>query len=175
MNQEQWIEIIAWGVGVLGIPGLLKILAPKTFDAIVAKFRYNADEQAKEREFNRDQADAKAAAEAQEEVALWSAMVRLQTQTISQNEKLLDFIIQHLSGQLAGLADDFRRFQEEMRLIQREMTEIKADNRLSSTEVIRVLDSFEKLEKRLMYIVTCIPEVRGYDLVDEKDEKLTGT
>jgi signal transduction histidine kinase len=52
-----------------------------------------AGEMAKQREHDRQQAEARAAAEQSEEVALWSQMVQLQTRVLDQNSLLLDFLI----------------------------------------------------------------------------------
>ena len=96
----------------------------------------------------------------QDEVALWSSMVHLQTQSIEQNKKLLDVIINSVDGQLKEIAQTIRDelVQIEGRWIEaiREITEarVKIENLTVqvtslSDDITRLAEGYQEIECKI--------------------------
>lgn len=63
----------------------------------IGLFNFIKQQVSESSEFEREQAEARAAAEQSEQVALWSQMTNLQTKALEQNELLLEFVINQIS------------------------------------------------------------------------------
>lgn len=85
----------------LGLPGWFVIIAALVFilkqvgllDFVLVHFKSQRQLEHEQVDFERQQTEARNAAEQSEQVALWSQTTQLVTVTIKQNEKLFDYII----------------------------------------------------------------------------------
>ncbi len=97
----------------------------------------------------------------QDDVVLWEAMVRLQTEALRQNEKLLDFIIHQLDARISDLA---ALIKDELGAVRQELTDISqrwlaamqqtsqssAYMQLLRTEIVRLVDKMEEIERQIL-------------------------
>ena len=97
----------------------------------------------------------------QDEVALWESMVRMQTESLRQNEKLLDFIIHQLDDRISELAS---LIKEELGAVRQELTDISqrwlaamqhasqssAHTQLLKVEIVRLVDKMEEVERQIL-------------------------
>ena len=97
----------------------------------------------------------------QDDVVLWEAMVRLQTEALRQNEKLLDFIIHQLDARISDLA---ALIKDELGTIRQELTDISqrwlaamqqtsqssAHTQLLKVEIVRLVDKMEEVERQIL-------------------------
>jgi len=88
-------------LSIPGLPGWFIIIAALIFvfkqigllDYILGHLKSQGQLEREQIEFDRQQTEAKNAAEQSEQIALWSQMTQLQTMTLHQNELLLEYII----------------------------------------------------------------------------------
>ena len=97
----------------------------------------------------------------QDEVALWESMVRMQTESLRQNEKLLDFIIHQLDARISELAS---LIKEELGAVRQELADISqrwlaamqhasqssAHTQLLKVEIVRLVDKMEEVERQIL-------------------------
>lgn len=99
-------------------------------------------------------------AERQDDIAVFQTMIRLQTETLRQNEKLLDFIINRLDTRLIELAANLK---SELGAIRHELEDISQrwlqstresqqaanQHHLLKIEISRLVDRMEGMEKEM--------------------------
>lgn len=144
----QYGPLVAYGVLFLaGLAGLLKVLAPKAFDALLERLRFRAD------------------AERQDDIALWQSMVRLQTQTLNQNQQLVDFIISLVEGDLRDIAVAIRQGLGELQArwldVIGDLTAIRSEQQAIRTELSRLADRQARYEERLASMMAFVEASRG--------------
>jgi hypothetical protein len=164
---EQYGPLVGYGLVVLfSLLGIVKLLAPRAFDALVERWRWRGEEWAKSAEHRRTLEEEGWAAERQEEVALWGQMVRLQTQVIAQNEMLLDFVTKKLDGNLESFAGEVR---EELRDIEKRwlaasdvLNQNRGEMQIMRMELTRLADQYKQFEERVASLVAFgLGEERG--------------
>jgi hypothetical protein len=112
---------------------------------------------------------AKLDAELQDDVALWSSMVHLQTQSIEQNKKLLDVIIKSLDGELKRIAQLVKEELSEIERrwlavtkeltdtrneISREIAQTRNEMRIMKVELVRMSDGYQRLEQSIAVLMS---------------------
>jgi len=151
LNPETAITYLI--VSLAGLVGLLKMIAPRAFDSLLTFFKQNQDEIARKAEFDRQQHEAKLAAEQSEDVAVFSAMIALQTRTMEANQKLLDFIINDIRGELHNIAEtircELRALNENWTRMTREIEQLKGENQLIKIELAHLVDDQNRVQQRL--------------------------
>lgn len=103
-------------------------------------------------ESSREREEIEAMGERQDEVALWSAMVNLQRQTIKQNEQLLDFVAKTVTGELKEIAksikDEVGDIEKRWLTAAQQIEQSKAQITLMRMELTRVGDRLSGVEKQ---------------------------
>lgn len=79
-------------------------------------------EEVREHQHERDQVDARNAAEQAEQVAIWSQMTQLQSQALRQNELLLEYIVNDFTTGQQKIIDEVRKMIYSLREMQAKMT-----------------------------------------------------
>lgn len=109
--------------------------------------------------------EMEAEGERQDELALWSSMVHLQTEAIRQNEKLLDFIIRRLDQRLIEMGETIKQELGSVRHELSDMTNrwLVASKEASSShnevhllrnEIVRLIDKMEAIERHIIVLTT---------------------
>lgn len=151
------IDFTSWPVWLIALLIILNLfkqplarLFPGLFSAFVEKARFDAEQKAIEAEGER-----------QDDIAILSAMVQLQTEAIKQNERLLDFIISRLDDRLTELGQTIK---SELQAIRHELADINqrwltasvesnkaaSQHQLTRVEITHLIDRFEKIERQLL-------------------------
>lgn len=112
--------------------------------------------------------------ERQDVEATFANMVSLQTRMTTQNERLMEYFIRdfredivELKGLMASL--EGRIIQETGDIEKRwltsslELKQVSGQQRIITTEVVRLTDKISDFEHRLAYALSCIPELIGDD------------
>lgn len=79
-------------------------------------------DEARDHEHRREQAEAAAAAEQAEQLAVWAQMTQLQSQALRQNEMLLGYIVNDLKSGQDRIAEETRKMIYSVREIQAKMS-----------------------------------------------------
>ncbi len=128
-------EWIVWLAGLLA-PGVgaMWLFATKVWFPEQAKIREHERqiaaeraaaqqrEEARDHQHEREQIEARNAAEQSEQMAVWAQMTQLQSQTLRQNELLLEYIINDFKGGQDGIKDEIKQLMYESRAVQAKMT-----------------------------------------------------
>ena len=70
----------------------------------------------------RERVEASAATERTEQIAIWSQVTKLQSQTLSQNELLLEYIINDIKQTLEDIQDDIKQEKYHVRGVESKIT-----------------------------------------------------
>jgi len=89
-----------WAVTIAALLWMLRSLG--VIDPVVSYFQGKLT-------FRQEQEEARAAAEQSEQVALWAQTTRLQSQALSQNELLLDYIITDIRENIEKILEEVRQ------------------------------------------------------------------
>jgi hypothetical protein len=134
-----------WAIVLALILNLFKVPITKGITTLFDRFH-------SEGESKRERQEIQAIGERQDEVALWSSMVGLQTQTIAQNKRLLDFVAETVVGDLKEIA---RAIKNEVGDIEKRwvtatqhMEQSKAAVTLMRMELTRLADRLGGIEKQ---------------------------
>ncbi len=128
-------EWIVWMAGLLA-PGVgaLWLFVTKVWFPEQAKIREHERqiaaeqvaaqqrEEARDHQHEREQLEARNAAEQSEQMAVWAQMTQLQSQTLRQNELLLEYIINDFKGGQDAIKDEIKQLMYESRAVQAKMT-----------------------------------------------------
>jgi len=130
---------------------------------------------AKEHEF--ETLEQRQGEQRQDEVATFANMVSLQTRMSTQNERLMEYFIRdfredivELKGLMVSL--EGRIIQETGDIEKRwltsslELKQVSGQQRIITTEVVRLTDKISDFESRLAYALSCIPELMGDDIAN---------
>jgi len=79
-------------------------------------------DEAREHEHVREQAEARNAADQAEQLAVWAQMTQLQSQTLRQNELLLEYIINDFKSGQDSIKEEIKSLMYESRGLQAKMT-----------------------------------------------------
>lgn len=141
--------------------GTIKLLIPDAFKALQEAFQFGAAERARERERRRELEAERFAAERQEDVALWSQMVHLQTRVIAQNESLIEFVttrmeshVGQLDSRLTEIHHDLQDIEKRWLAMCREIDKGNAERQLMRMELTRIADQYQRVERYLERVVS---------------------
>lgn len=103
-------------------------------------------------ESKREIEEITAMGERQDEIALWDSMVRLQTQTLTQNDRLLDFVAETVTGELRDIAKSIKEevgdIEKRWLAATQHMEQSKAQITLMRMELTRLGDRLGGIEKQ---------------------------
>lgn len=108
-------------------------------------------------ESKRERQEIEAIGERQDEVALWSAMVNLQRQTIEQNKLLLDFVAETVTGELRDIAKSIKTevgdVEKRWLAVFQQMEKSTAALTLMTMELTRLGDRLTEIEKQIEWLL----------------------
>jgi DNA anti-recombination protein RmuC len=151
------IDFTAWPIWLIALLFALNLfkeplarMFPVFFSFLTSRAKWEAEQRA-----------IKDEAERQDDIAILSAMVQLQTETIKQNERLLDFILSRLNSRLTEMGETIKA---ELQSIRQELNDINnrwlaasvesnkaaSQHQLTRAELVRLIDRFEAVEKKLI-------------------------
>lgn len=146
-----------WAVLTLMALNLLKEPLSKNFPLIFGFLTRPIEAKRERQQFFDD-------AERQDDIAIMQSMMKLQSQAIQQNERLLDFIINRMDTRLKEVAEAIR---SEMAEIRQELTDINnrwltatkqmSNNQnqmhLMTIEISQLVEKFDKADQRLKKVI----------------------
>lgn len=128
-------EWVVWLAGVLGPAiGAVWLFITRVWFPEQAKIRDHQRQmiaeaeqarrrdEARDHEHQREQVDARNAAEQAEQLAVWAQMTQLQSQTLRQNELLLEYIINDFKSGQDSIKEEIKSLMYESRGLQAKMT-----------------------------------------------------
>jgi hypothetical protein len=140
-------------LGIASIWASVKILIPKAFDAAVKRSQSREVERARDKEHERALEAGEQTAERQEQMALWTQMVELQTRVIGQNESLLEFVTKKAGDDLQGFAQETQARCAEAKVwwekAARQMIQNQGEMQLVRMELSRVADAVQSQTERI--------------------------
>jgi hypothetical protein len=156
-------------VSLASLVAIVRMVAPRAFEAFLSRFKAVTEQELKEREFQREQVEAAAAAEAAENVALFQTMVQLQTKALDQNDRLLDFVIKNLRDDLRTLGETLRCEMAEMKAsyfykVSGELEALREEQRVMKADIMRILQEQVAFRDKILGIL----EQNGYAQNQEK-------
>lgn len=115
--------------------------------------------------------------ERQDDKATFANMVSLQTRMATQNERLMEYFIidfredivelKKLMGSLEGrIIKETEDIEKRWLTSSLELKQVSGQQRIITTEVVRLTDKISDFESRLVYALSCIPELMGDDVAN---------
>jgi hypothetical protein len=146
-----------WAVLVFLALNLIKEPLSKNFPQIFGFMTRPFDDRRERQLFQDD-------AERQDDIAIMQSMMRLQSQTIQQNERLLDFIINRMDTRLREVAEAIRAEMTDIRTelndingrwltATKQMSNSQNQTHLMTVEISKLVDKFEKTDQRLKRMI----------------------
>ncbi len=116
----------------------------------------------------------------QDDVATFANMVSLQTRMSHQNERLMDYFIMDFRQDVADLKSamssleshlitDAKETNKRLQTSSLELKQVSAQQRIITSEMVRLTDTMFEFESKITYALSCIPDLLERDGVAEED------